>query len=96
MAKSKPAPVIKEADGAITLVNQEPPPYSWEEVIAVTDYINSRNRTEEGRQTLVTFTQKYFGEIIPGYADQAVLERTRKRLERCRELLNQYEQTKQK
>jgi hypothetical protein len=91
---TKPIPVIQETDGAITLVNQEAPPYTWEEVIAVTDFLDSRNKTEDGRQTLVDFTHKYFGEVIVGYVDQAIANKTRERLARCRELLNQYEQSK--
>lgn len=76
---------------AITLVNNEKPAYSREEVIAVKDYVNSRNKTEEGRKLLVEFNKKYFGEIIPGYCDQSCLERTRKRLDRATELLNEWD-----
>ncbi len=87
---------IPQVDGTLEIVEAKEPPYTWEEVIAVKDYLSSRNKTEEGRIKLVEFNEKYFGEIIPGYCDQPCLERTRKRVERATEVLNEYENLKNK
>ena len=92
-AMAKPTPVVKQADGSITIVNEVAPPYTWEEVITVKDYLSSRNKTEEGRIKVAEFNLKYFGEVIPGYIDQACAERISKRIDRATELLNQWDAT---
>ena len=93
MAKSKKTAIQPQSDGSLQIQEIKEPPYTWEEVIAVKDYLNSRNKTEEGRLKLVEFNKKHYGEEI-GYCDQPCMERTRKRLDRATELLQQYESLK--
>jgi hypothetical protein len=94
--QTKKIVTIPQSDGALEIVEVKEPPYTWEEIIAVKDYLSSRNKTEEGRIKVVEFNKKYFGEIIPGYCDQPCLERTRKRVEQATEVLNKYENVKNK
>ena len=89
-------PIIKQDSGALEIVNPAPPPYTWEEVIAVKDALRSNNSTEQTRDLIINFNREYFGEIIPGYCDQNCRKRTEQRLERATELLNQWEQIKNK
>lgn len=70
------------------------PPFTWEEVIRVKDYISSRNKTEEERHNALSFNEKYFGEPNTGYCDQICMERLSKRLDIATALLQQYEQKK--
>lgn len=82
----------KQSDGSIEIISE--PPYTMEEVIEVKDYINSRTKTEEGRQKLISFNEKYFGELLSGYCDQACIERTRRRLDKATEHINKYNASK--
>lgn len=93
MSKSKKTAIQPQSDGSIAIQEIKEPPYTWEEIIDVKDYINSRNKTEEGRLKLVEFNRKHFGEEI-GYCDQPCIERTKKRLDRATELLNEYDRLK--
>lgn len=68
------------------------PPYTWEEVIRVKDYLSSNQKTEEGRLNMIEFNEKYFGEKIVGYCDQPCLQRVRMRLDLATTLLNEWEE----
>jgi hypothetical protein len=89
-----PPPPQVVVNKEIVFVNPEPPPYSWEEVIAVKDYLNSFNKTEEGRLNMYNFNKKYFGEEMEGYCNPVCQERVKRRLERATELLQEWENTK--
>lgn len=79
---------------AIKEIESTPPPFTWEEVIRVKDYINSRNKTETERQYVLSFNEKYFGEPNTGYCDQICMERLSKRLEIATALLQQFDAKK--
>lgn len=79
---------------AVQEIESTPPPFTWEEVIRVKDYIASRNKTEEERQNALSFNEKYFGEPNTGYCDQICMERLSKRLEIATALLQQYQSKK--
>jgi hypothetical protein len=81
-------------DGVIEIPNQQAPPYTWEEVIRVKDYLNSKIKTEEGRQNMYQFNEKYFGEVMMGYCDQSCLTRIRKRIEHATQKLTEYDNLK--
>jgi hypothetical protein len=96
MASRRTAKVIPQTDGSLEITEPKAPAFTWEEVIDVKDYLVSRNKTEEGRRKLVEFNRNYYGEIIQGYCDQPCLERTKLRVERAIEQLNEYENLKKK
>ena len=93
MAKQKPV-MVKQADGSIELREQTPPPYTREYLIEIKDHLNTRNKTEYGRQRIIEFNEKYFGELIPGYCDQACITRTNNRLDKAFKIVDEWEQTK--
>jgi len=84
---------IKLSDGTTMILPQESrPPYTWEEIIAVKDYLDSKVKTEEGKKLLVDWTKKHFGEeLIGGYCDPICVSRTRKRLDMATQHLQEYE-----
>lgn len=93
-AEVREAPKQVVVGKEIIYVNPSPPPYTWEEVIAVKDYLNAFNKTEEGRLNMIEFNKKYFGENIEGYCDPVCQDRVKRRLDRATELLNEWERTK--
>ena len=94
--KNNPPSKIKTqmVDGVLEIPNQQAPPYTWEEVIKVKDYLNSKIKTDEGRKYMYDFNQKYFGEVMMGYCDQPCLERIRKRVEHATQKLTEYDNLK--
>ena len=87
--------VIKTEKGELTFM-MEPPPYTREEVQRVKNYMIAYNKTETEKQFMIEFNEKYFGELIVGYCDQTCIKTVNKRLNRATELLNQWEEIKQK
>jgi hypothetical protein len=92
--ESKPK-VLQKENGELTFMMQ-PPPYTREEVQRVKNYMAAYNKTETEKEFMVEFNEKYFGELIVGYCDQTCIKTVNKRLDRATELLNQWEEIKQK
>ena len=88
MAKSK------KYEAPIVVQTTNEPSFTREYLIEIRDHLNSKTSTEFGRNRINEFNYLHFGELIQGYCDQACKARTQKRLDKCFQELNEYEQNK--
>lgn len=83
--------IMVQSQDAIEIVELEQPPYSIEEVIRVKEYFNTRIKTDEQKQFVIDWNQKYFEPQFQGYCDAPCFNRIQSRAEYAFEKCVQYQ-----